>query len=108
METGLLLATAEGPFVYCEVCRTLYYIDVLENAEGLPVVVVEPVHLAPEVEFDIIRQAQKQTPLREYLIRPKTDEERIVNPHFNVDIKELINESVTPSDLIRKLHNYHG
>jgi hypothetical protein len=104
LETGVLLATAEGPFVLCETCRALYYIDVLENAEGHPVVVVEPTRLEPEQEFDIIRGALKQTPLKEHLNKV---ENQNVNPHFKQDLKSMINESVTPSDLVRKLHNFH-
>ena len=100
----MLLATAEGPFVLCETCRALYYIDVLENAEGHPVVVVEPTRLEPEQEFDIIRGALKQTPLKEHLNKV---ENQNVNPHFKQDLKSMINESVTPSDLVRKLHNFH-
>lgn len=93
----------------CDVCRTLYYIDVLENAEGSPVIVVEPANLEPEDEFDIIRNAQKRTPLKEYLAEP---EDQNINPHFQQqdlriseerDLKSAIEESVTPSDLIRRI-----
>lgn len=104
METGLLLATAEGPFVYCGVCRTLYFVDIIDNGDGTSIVTVEPAGLAPEAEFDIIRQAIKQTPLQEYMNVPN---ERMINPHFQENLKSLITKSVTPSDFIRKLHDYH-
>jgi len=102
METGLLLATAEGPFVYCGICRTLYYVDIVDNEDGNPIITMELGNFTPEEEFDIIRQAIKQTPLREYMNVP---DERMVNPHFQENLKSLITKSVTPSDFIRKLHS---
>lgn len=102
LETGALLTTTQGPFVLCETCRTLYYIDVLENAAGQPVMIVEPTRFDPEQEFDIIRDALKSTPLKEHI--DKTVDDRNVNPHFKQDLKSMINKSVTPSDLIRNLH----
>jgi hypothetical protein len=100
--TGLLLITEEGPFLCCDVCRTLYFIDTLKNAEGRHLVVVEPACLGPEIEFDIIRHAQKRTPLKDYLQIP---EERNINPHFQENLKSIIEKSTTPSDFIRKLHD---
>lgn len=96
----------------------------LENFEGKAVIIVEPTRLEPEQEYDIIRAAEKRTPLREYLEQsekpinpyenylPSPNAENI-NPHFKQqnlgipeeqDLKSIINESVTPSDIIRGLN----
>lgn len=127
LETGLLLSsTGQCPFVCCDVCRALYYIEVLENFEGKAVIVVEPTRLEPEQEYDIIRAAEKRTPLREYLEQVEQSEKQIdpyenylpspnaenINPHFNQDsttpekkdLKSIIEKAVTPSDVIRGLN----
>jgi hypothetical protein len=92
---------------------------VLENFEGKTVIVVEPTRLEPEQEYDIIRAAEKRTPLKEYLEKAEQPKEPIdpwgdylpkpnaenINPHFNKDLKTIINESVTPSDIIRGLND---
>jgi hypothetical protein len=113
LETGLLLSRAgQCPFVCCETCRTLYYIDALENFDGKAIIVVEPTRLEPEQEYDIIRNAEKRTPLKEYLEKAEQPDEKNINPHFKQqnlgipeekDLKAVIEESVTPSDLIRGL-----
>ena len=115
LETGVLLSTAQGPLVLCDVCRELYYIDALENAEGSAVIVVEPMNLEPEQEYDIIRAAEKRTPLKEYLEKAEQPQElkdlwgnylpneKNINSHFDKDLKSIIEESVTPSDIIRKI-----
>jgi hypothetical protein len=115
LETGILLSSSgQCPFVCCETCRTLYYIDVLENAAGQAVIVVEPTRLEPEQEFDIIRNAEKRTPLREYLEKAEKSDDKNVNPHFKQqelrassgekDLKIIIENAVTPSDVIRGLN----
>lgn len=105
LETGLLLSTEQGPFVCCDICRTLYYIDVGTNYEDKPVIVIQPTKFDPEEEFDIIRNAVKRTPLKDYL-PPENSDETIINPHFNQDLKSIIDASVTPSELIRRLHKH--
>jgi len=124
LETGLLLSSnGQCPFVCCETCRALYYIDALQDFEGKAIIVVEPTHLDPEQEYDIIRNAEKRISLREYLEKAEQPQEiedpggnylsspnaENINPHFNhpeeKDLKSIINESVTPSDIIRKLHD---
>jgi hypothetical protein len=114
LETGILLSSnGQCPFVLCDVCRALYYIDALENAAGQAVIVVEPTRLEPEQEYDIIRNAEKRTPLREYLEKAEHPDDKNINPHFKQqelgaseekDLKSIINESVTPSDIIRGLN----
>lgn len=88
---------------------------------------VEPTRLEPEQEYDIIRNAEKRISLREYLEKAEQPEEEVadpfgnyflspnaenINPHFNQDLgppeekdlKSIIDESVTPSDIIRGLN----
>jgi hypothetical protein len=79
----------------------LYYIDVVTNYENKPVIIVQPTKFTEDEEFQYIRTALSRVPLKEYL--PK-EEEKIINPHFDKDLKSAIEESVTPSDLIRTLH----
>jgi hypothetical protein len=107
MDEGSLLNTPLGPFVVCEVCRTLYYIDIVTNYENKPVIVIQPAKLEPEQEFQIIRTANSRTPLKDYLDRENEGqiEKANINPHFNKDLKTIINEAVTPSDIIRKLND---
>lgn len=117
MECGSLLSTDGGPFVCCEVCRALYYVDIVANYENKPVIIIQPTHLEPDQEFDIIRSAYARTPLKEYLPNeadapgtdwgnylPKPNAENI-NPHFDKDLKSIIDKAVTPSDIIRGLED---
>lgn len=101
MDEGSLLSTYLGPFVVCEVCRALYYIDVVTKTDNKPLIVIQPTKFDPGQEYDIIRHADSRVPLKEYL--SKENEEKNINPHFKQDLKSVIEESVTPSDLIRKL-----
>jgi len=105
IEAGSLLSTAWGPFVLCEICSTLYYVDLItKETDGRPFIAIQPAKLDPTIEFEVIRYAETRVPLKEYL--PKEGEEqRIINPHFKKDLKSAIEESVTPSDLIRKIKN---
>jgi hypothetical protein len=74
--------------------------------------VVEPTHLDLDIEFDIIRNAEKRTPLREHLEKAEQPEDKNINLHFKQQdlgipkedaLKSAIEESVTPSDLIRRI-----
>lgn len=99
-ECGMLLETDTGPYVVCDLCSFLYYIEIVTTLENKPLIVVQPTKLFPEDEFNIIRTAKSRTSLKDYL---PLEEEKNINPHFKKDIKEVIKESITPSDLVRKL-----
>jgi hypothetical protein len=106
-ECGLLLETHIGPLICCNVCRKLYYVDVITNADGNPLILMQPTDFVDEDEFEIIRSAISSVPLSEYLSEGESGElkdSRIVNPHFDKDLKTVIEESVTPSDIIRGLN----
>jgi hypothetical protein len=116
LDSGSLLGTSFGPFVVCEVCRTLYYIDVMSNLNSKPLITIQPAKLDPDQEFDIIRNAESRVPLKEYLPEknvgsdwgdylPESEkEEKNINSHFKKDLKSIIDSSTTPSDLIRELN----
>ena len=104
-QVGLLLTTQIGPFVCCDVCRALYYIEVIVKEDNTPMIIIQPTGMEPEDEFDIIRHSISSTPLKECLSKEKSVDEKNINPHFNKDLKSAIDSSVTPSDLIRKLHD---
>lgn len=109
---GLLIESYQGPLVCCDVCRRLYYVDVVVNYENKSVLVIQPTSFTEEEEFQLIRTAVSRIPLSEYLAGKensenkwgdyKKDDENI-NPHFDKNLKSIIEESVTPSDLIRKI-----
>jgi hypothetical protein len=100
-QVGLLLTTQIGPFVCCDVCRALYYIDVVVKPDNTSLIVIQPTRMPPEEEFDIIRHSISSTPLKECLLPPK-ERSTPVQPQ---DLKSVITSSVTPSDLIRRLHD---
>jgi len=119
IDEGSVLRTDMGPFLLCEVCRKLYYIDVVTNFEEKPVIVIQPTHFDPQEEFNIIRYAIARVPLKDYLPQEenpdslgsdpwgdylKSPNEKNVNPHFEKDLKSIIEKAVTPSDLLRGLH----
>jgi hypothetical protein len=104
LECGSVLGTYLGLFVVCETCRTLYHIEIATKMDNTPLVILRPAMLEPEEEFDIIRYSDSRISLKEYLAREE-NEERNINPHFQKDLKSAIDESITPSDLIRKINN---
>jgi hypothetical protein len=105
IDVGVLLQTTYEFFVYCEVCMGLYYIDVLQSVDSnKPLIVVQPCKMDIEEELYIIDKALNKTRLSEYLTQNQDQEQQFPSKEQkNADIKELIESSVTPTDLIRKL-----
>lgn len=93
---SLINSPALGPLVACEVCRALYFIEITTQIGNKPLIVIQPTNLTPEDEFEIIRYAESRTPLKEYLKQPEDNDK--------TSLGEIINSAITPSDLIRKLH----
>lgn len=107
LECGLLLDSDIGPLICCNVCRTLYYADVIINTDNKPVIVIQPIkNIDQNEEYEIIRTARSNVPLSEYIpkLEKENGEEKIIDPYFKQDLKSTIADSVTPSDLVRKLH----
>lgn len=98
LECGLLLGTPSGPFVACDVCRGLYYIEIVNQTNGKAMVVIQPTGMDQDAEFEIIRYAESRVPLAEYLPKLETEKEE-------KNLKSIIKEATTPSDFIRKLHD---
>lgn len=92
---SLLNSPTFGPMVACEICRGLYYVEVIVQAENKPLIAINPTNLPEEVAYDIIRWAESRVPLSEYLT-PVEDKKE-------VDLKSYIASANTPNDLIRRL-----
>jgi hypothetical protein len=100
-DNGVIIHSGMGPLLMCSVCRGLYYIDiVVSSATEKFSLVVQVMNLAPEEEFEIIRNSSDHMPLAKYFTQ-----------HFNhkpaetANLKEVIASSVTPSDFLRKLNS---
>ena len=102
LETGLILDTVDGLLLCCEVCRYLYFITVVQS-ETTTSILIKPAGLDPEIEFDLIRYSELRGTLRDYI--QSIPQERNINPHFKKNLNSLIDESSTPSDLIRRLRD---
>ena len=96
-KSGSLLETDIGPFVCCNICRALYFVDVVQQNGSRPVIVINPTHFGQEKEYEIIRFSTKMTPLSEFFA--KSDVEN------TVDINQVIKDSKTPTDFIKKLND---
>ena len=100
IENGLLLNTLYGLFLCCDICRSLYFIDTI-NTETGNTLVITFAKLDPELEFDLIRWSEVHGTLRDYI--QSIPQQPNINPHFKKNLNSLIDESSTPSDLIRRL-----
>lgn len=111
-DTGVVIDSIYGDLVCCEICRRLYSIEMVVNYENKSVAIIQATHFIEDEEFQLIRLAVTRVPLKEYLLKQQDDpwgdylppsNEKNINPHFEKDLKSIIDKAVTPSDIIRGL-----
>lgn len=96
-DQGVVIESEIGSLLMCTVCRGLFYINFIVNPNNeISSIAIKSVNLPQEAEFDIIRYSIGSIPLSQYLLEQKA---QVAPP----DIKEVIESSITPSDLLRKL-----
>lgn len=111
-DNGIVIDSIYGNLICCEICRRLYSIEMIVNFENKAVAIIQATHFNEDEEFQLIRLAITRVPLKDYLLSQQKDpwgnylppsNEKNINSHFDKDLKSIIEESVTPSDIVRKM-----
>ena len=101
-DQGSVIDSVIGPLLVCSTCRALYQINIVINPLSKKYVLsVRALHLPQDEEFYIIRSATDRIPLSEYLPPPSPPAPPVEK---DLNISEIIQSSVTPSDFLRKLN----
>lgn len=109
-DSGLVISSYIGPLLMCSNCRGLYYIDLIMIMPGQYSLSIKTAEFTPDEEYKLIRDSVNPILLADFIKSMKEIGNSLPPPikplpsNVNTDIKHIIETSVTPSDLIKKLN----